>query len=240
MSMQLLSKSEIVKAQNNDKAREIAEGLKITKRVDSLRELMAREEEALDKFRDESLAAIMKEISDLNSSKEEVFSEVRQLREERELGMEEVRQRSENLESLAHSLELRSAEQNAKESELQERLKDAGSDSLKAKKELQRAENHKEEANRLHQEALNAIEDARIRLESVRLTEERVNESIEEASRNLASRIGIVEAREKCVLAVEETNREFSKELNDLKEQLQDQRSTLQRSIERFNKTGKP
>ena len=56
--IKLLSKSEIDKAKNADKAKEIAEGLKISRKVDSLRELMADEEKALEKFRSESLFAI--------------------------------------------------------------------------------------------------------------------------------------------------------------------------------------
>ena len=53
--MRLLEKSEIAKAKAVDRSKEISEGLKISKRVDSLRELASREEQTLDMVRTREL-----------------------------------------------------------------------------------------------------------------------------------------------------------------------------------------
>lgn len=60
--MKLLQKSEIDAAKVADKKREIDEGTKLAKRIDSLREIAAQEETALAKFRSETLKNLNDEI----------------------------------------------------------------------------------------------------------------------------------------------------------------------------------
>ena len=74
--LKLLSKSEIDTAKNLDRSREVAEGLKLSRRVDGLRELASKEEQMLEKHRTETLASISKEISDLNADKEVLLAEL--------------------------------------------------------------------------------------------------------------------------------------------------------------------
>lgn len=58
----LLSKREIDVAKSSDRAREIAEGLKLTRKVDGLRELQLETEANYEKFRSETLQTLHKEI----------------------------------------------------------------------------------------------------------------------------------------------------------------------------------
>lgn len=60
--MKLLAKSEVAKAKAADRQREVAEGLKLAGRVDSLREVAAHEEASLAKFRRETIEVIHAEI----------------------------------------------------------------------------------------------------------------------------------------------------------------------------------
>ncbi len=83
MSMKLLSKSEVAKAQADAKKREIDEGLKLARKVDNLREIKSQEEASLEKFRKERVAAINLELSELETKKETLIGENRQLERER-------------------------------------------------------------------------------------------------------------------------------------------------------------
>lgn len=77
--LKLLSKNEIAKAKSEERAREIAEGLKISRKVDSLRELQADEERNLFKWRDQTLKAIGDEIDKLLRKKEKLEAEIKEL-----------------------------------------------------------------------------------------------------------------------------------------------------------------
>lgn len=60
--VKLLSKAEIVIAKARDRKLEVDEGIKLAKKVDTLRELAVLEEESLKKFRGETLGVIQSEI----------------------------------------------------------------------------------------------------------------------------------------------------------------------------------
>lgn len=62
MPIKLLKKSEIDQAKARDRQLEINEGLKLAKKVDTLREVVAQEEESLKKFRIKTISAINDEI----------------------------------------------------------------------------------------------------------------------------------------------------------------------------------
>jgi hypothetical protein len=65
--MKLLQKSEINALKARDTNREISEGLKLSRRVDSLRELQQKEEVNLEKYRTETLKAIKEELRALSA-----------------------------------------------------------------------------------------------------------------------------------------------------------------------------
>lgn len=60
--MKLLSKSDINTIKGTERQKEIQEGAKLAKKVDTLREVSAKEEENLKKFRDESLKILQVEL----------------------------------------------------------------------------------------------------------------------------------------------------------------------------------
>jgi len=74
--MKLLQKSDIAVAKARDASREVSEGLKLTRRVDALRELRLSEEKKLEDWRRETLETIQAEITSLNSKKEALQSQI--------------------------------------------------------------------------------------------------------------------------------------------------------------------
>lgn len=60
--MKLLAKSDIQKAKSIERQQLVNEGLKLAKRVDDLREVVAEEEQTLENFRRETLKEIHRQI----------------------------------------------------------------------------------------------------------------------------------------------------------------------------------
>lgn len=83
--MQLLSKNEIIKYQNDDKKLQIDNGVRIAKKVDELRSTLSIEEDKLATFRTTTINAVTKEIDALIEKKSSVASEI--------LALEEVKNR---------------------------------------------------------------------------------------------------------------------------------------------------
>lgn len=79
----LLSKSEVDKRKALDRQREVEEGIKIAKRVDTLREVAAHEETSLTKFRVKTVEAIQAEIDEKIAERNQLENSNRSLREER-------------------------------------------------------------------------------------------------------------------------------------------------------------
>lgn len=77
--MKLLSRQEISIAKQRDTSREVQEGLKLTRRVDSLRELRLSEEKKLEDWRRETLESIQGEISILSEKKDTLERQITSL-----------------------------------------------------------------------------------------------------------------------------------------------------------------
>lgn len=84
MRLRLLTKSDIAKAKATDRSLEIAEGVKLAKRVDTLREVAANEESSLTKFRTNTISEITKEIAQMVMDRDQMKVSNQILKEERE------------------------------------------------------------------------------------------------------------------------------------------------------------
>jgi len=84
MAMRLLPKQEISVLQASKKRVEIDEGLKLARRIDSLREIAASEEASLASFRASTLKAIQVDIKKIENERNKVLNEVKSLRNELE------------------------------------------------------------------------------------------------------------------------------------------------------------
>lgn len=72
--MRLLAKSDINRKKSIERQQLIDEGLKLAKRVDDLREVVSQEEQALERFRRESIKEIHKQISIERARLEEIIN----------------------------------------------------------------------------------------------------------------------------------------------------------------------
>lgn len=83
MGTRLLQKQDIVKQKSIERKLEIDEGVKLARKIDSLRETSAGEETKLSKFREQSLRLIKEEIEDRLIERDSLDVEVRSLKERR-------------------------------------------------------------------------------------------------------------------------------------------------------------
>lgn len=82
--MRLLPKNEIGQAKSIDRKLEIDQGAALAKRIDSLRETLAREQSALKSFGESSTAIVQSEIDALLGKRNALAGEVEKLRSQRE------------------------------------------------------------------------------------------------------------------------------------------------------------
>ncbi len=232
--MRLLQKSEIDKAKALDYSRERAEGLKLTMRVDGLRELAAKEEQSLEKFKKETLKNINQEISDLTSEKEKLENILKPIREEKEKGLKELENKKKeldyferNLEEFKTSIQLEEIEICKEKEEISEIKKEIGNALMRKLKD-------ETEAAELQREAFDKREEAQNRLNRAKKLEEQALKTKQDIERKL-------ETREATIVLIEEQNKSDKEEnikkekgLNILKIQLDDQRATLKRAMDRI------
>lgn len=234
MAMRLLKKEDIAQAQNADKAREISEGLKISRKVDSLRELKVQEEFALEKFRDASLLAIGKEISDLTEKKEKVAAELRDLEEKAKRELSKTDQK--RLEDLKKSLEIKQKELTLRKEELDLQEIDVALALKEADGALGRQKTHEETARKLHVESEQERREAAQTLINARKTEENALRVKGETEEVLTLRENGIAEKEREISLKQQENLKISRELEIEKRQLADQRGTLERALERLRK----
>lgn len=232
----LLSKNEIDKAKNLDKAREIAEGLKISRRVDALRNLQANEEKSLEDFKVQTLSAIQAEISGLVFSKETLIEEIRVLRSEKERGLKEVEVKKKNLDILADSLDEKEDNLIAKSIELFRKEGQISKNLKVSEDELLRRKTHTEEAHRLHRKAEKEKQEADLILIKTQEVQEKALKKKEEMNIVLLMREKIIDEREKILEQEKETTKQIMEDLAIEKIQLVDQRATLERAMKRLQK----
>lgn len=83
MAMKLLAKSELDRKKAEARKMDIDEGMKLARKVDNIREVLAQEEESLIAFRTSMVASISKEIERLEARKLSLSSEVSELARKR-------------------------------------------------------------------------------------------------------------------------------------------------------------
>lgn len=230
--VRLLSKSEIAKANAISKKQEIDEGLKLSRKVDALRELQSKEESELEAFRRASLAALHEEISGLSVQKEKLALEVREAQDFLRKELSKTKQkRLDDLESALKSKELelqkRSEELDLLEIDNEVAHRQSLEDQNRAIEEQERARKAVLEAQAVNAEAQEALKRAKD-IESGALA------LASEKTEALSLRENALALKEKEISELENKNRELKQELEIEKKQVADQRATLTRAAERI------
>lgn len=235
MALRLLEKSDVLKAKNADRAKEIAEGLKISQKVDLLRELKVSEEESLSKWRDETISAISLELEKLDEQKQMLTSEISTLRKEIEKGMGEVDTARTDLDTFEIILEERAKSLAKRLLETEEKEKEAKKTLKEAKNELESARSHKEEAERLHRESLEERKDAKVALMVAENTKEQASLLKQKVEDDLLLRGEILGKREAEANEKDKSLLELAENLRIKELQLTDREKTLEREFKRLH-----
>jgi hypothetical protein len=232
--MRLLSKTEVDKLKQDDKSREISEGLKISRRVDALRELSAKEEQNLTKFRDEILSNLRKEEEEIAVRKSDLAKEVAELDKKLANLLPDIATDRKSLDKQKKELNLREKYLNEKqesinlqEIDIAEVLKSATDSEIQAKTREEQAEILHDRASEDRFLAQQALSEAKKKEERILKQENDLNERFSLREK------GIVEKEKRLKLLAEE-NLAIRKEMDEEKVRLNDQRATLERALTRL------
>lgn len=237
--MRLLSQKEIARVQSDDKLREISEGVKLSRRVDSLRKLAADEEQKFLKYRNESISAITEEIRALDDKRTSLVNEVGDLRKEKDDGMRMVEEKEARLREILDDVATQKIELSEKEDDILSR------ENILSKKEQEISDNlytsdlHRKELERLVQSAAQDKQEANDLSVKTRGEYDLFLKEKDRAEKSLLSREQEIEKQKETLSLWEENNRKKEEELNAEKIRLIDMRETLERALKRINYGGK-
>lgn len=230
MATRLLTKSEIQAAQNADRKREIDEGVKLARKVDTLRKTSADEETRLKAYRDFALNETIEQIAERTRRRDELAKEVEML-EIRRLEalpptvkeMEELRRADKELKATFKAFMTREKETVSREKTLQkrqeqariedERLAEVRASSIEL---LKKADEARKTAEKAQQESEKTAHETRI--------------VYEQTLNDLAIRENAASAREKNLVLFEEKNMREETRLRIWALKIQDQYETLLRT----------
>lgn len=233
MGMPLLKKSEIAQAKARDTQAAIAEGLKLAKRVDALREVSATEEQSLEQYRVETLSNISGQIRTEAEKRDLLKEEIKALEERRVLSLVPIIEREIAVTKKEEELENKAQYLQSLESSLSQRQMDVAKIENATLEKLGLAKV-------VHTQATNALAEAStIKADAVvisRIAYTTLNEANANAKvmlENASLHDSQVRAREDSVFEREEESRNeriaISKEWTKLK----DFEATLQRNLNR-------
>lgn len=232
--MKLLPRAEIDRLKQQEKNLEIQEGLKLSRRVDSLRKMASEQEENLDRFRVATLTSVQKEIDSLVKIRDKKQAEVDKLETKLSTMLPEVATERKKLSEQAKNLDKR--EKTVKEKEEQVDLKeiDIALALKNAENAVIRKESHEKIAEKLHLEAEEAKEQASNRLSSAKQAEKSALKLRKDTEIELELRSKAISEKEKQLLGREAENNQVSRELEAERIRLADMRRTLERELQRI------
>lgn len=240
--IRLLTKSEIDKAKSQDIQRDRAEGLKIARAVDSLREVHSEEEASLERFRNETLSKIHEETIVKQTELKSLIIQ----KESLERDVEDLRQKQYQLLQLPIDNEWEKIEDKHRRlQEMEVALKDRLEvlEKEEQKIEIRRKELSQEEARitQEHEASIRDLKDAVSRKESATLLlnganskMDEVNQYIESSQKNILIREKEIEKLEEEYRLVKEKQDAREVEQNNRDRQIQDKYETLLRTIKRM------
>lgn len=124
--MKLLPKQEIQDLKAKQRKAEIDEGVKLAKKVDSLREMASKEQATIEKFQKESLNNLRSEIQKLIDLRDSIIEEIKGIKEEKIAVIVELDEREKEIDKRESGLRLLKKIIEDKEIELDFREKEQG------------------------------------------------------------------------------------------------------------------
>jgi len=236
MTIRLLPKSEIAKAQANAQKQTIDEGAKLARRIDSLRQTIADEERSLREFREKTVATIHKEISVLTARRDTITSELRKAERELEIAREPLDSEWDELARTKKEAELTLSRAYEKLKEAEADKEDASKAKKDIRRELERARTKTEEADKKLADAeSDSAESKELRDEAGRIHSEAVRFEVETKKKLSAEETRLREWTESLLTLEEKINGE-KRWLDAEKIRLSDREKTLERAFNRLKK----
>ena len=234
--MRLLPKQEIQVKKAQEKRVEVDEGLKLARRVDNLREIVAQEEASLASFRSSTLKNIAAEVKKAEDERVSVVAEVEKLRSELEQGTKALDQRKIELDTYQESLEKLEITLTQRVSA----LKTLASKIKERSKETNEYHNRILYAHKVMQEMNKDVsakhEEAHSTLEQVRSVYDRITALTVAVEMDLRTRdIEFASQERDLTIKTEDTARK-QKQLEIREVQLLDREQTLEREFNRLKK----
>jgi hypothetical protein len=160
--MKLLKKSEIQEAKASDLRREAEEGLKLARRVDSLRETQAQEEESLRLFRENTLKQIHADTKEAAEACEKLLAEVKDLEDRRKEALRPITEEQEEINRQKAELENTKGELADERRNLDSLRESTRADAEATKSVLERVKSDHLRSDIALREASTANEEARV------------------------------------------------------------------------------
>lgn len=234
--MKLLTKQEISTSKAKERKMEIDEGVKLAKRVDSLREKSAEEEVRLSKFRTESLNKLHKDIDGTMAELDEWVRKVDEAKAQREYLLKPLDEKWDELHQKEEDLRKRESDCDSTIATFEEKIRAIEITEKELTLERQKLSNKEASID----VRLNELEDDRVnvRHELEEATRARINNDIllTETTKGIILRETEVMVREREVLIVEQHNRQVAVNNDKESQKLLDMRQTLERAINRLKK----
>lgn len=227
MSMRLLQKSAVNNAKTIDRQREIDEGAKLAKRVDSLRELSAVEEKNLFIFRDQTMGAIRAEMEALNQEKDALIKGIEGLKVQKKILLEPLDEKWEEVNKAQAICDNWEQELTAREDSVAH--KEDKTFVLKASldKRAKSISEKEELVKEIVEAATKMVADAKELLAQAHAEAQNITYKTSATAASLLERETLVAIRERDVQTVKESNAKVRKDNIALQIRLADERATL-------------
>lgn len=231
--MKLLTKSEITTLKAKDQKQAIDEGIKLTRRVESLREIQAQEEASLKQFREKTIKEIQEEIKREIKPLEDLKKEVEFLKEEREKALkplyhelEELSRSREEIQKEFRDLGVQRLEVEKSQESAQENLKNSLDEFSRAAEERGRSIELLQDADLKSQQATQLVKES----ENIKYKSEVLARNIQEEFQKRDSQIA---SKERNLTLRDEHQKSRELELNTRETKLNDRERMFQRTLKR-------
>lgn len=237
MVMRLLSRIEINTQKSREREQEVQEGMKLAKRVDSLREIQAQEEASLTKFRIKTLAKIHEETKEKAARLQEITQEVQKLSLERIELQRPLDKAWKDVATKQNEIIAQEEELKKKEEDIENRDVELASQIHSVAIEARRLGSEKAHVAQVQKETKRSLSEAKDVLFEANNIKDRTIRAKERIENELTHREALAAVREReCMIREEQAQRIIEENLEE-KRQLADQRATLERALKRLEKT---
>lgn len=231
--MKILDKLQINVAKSAERKLEVEEGRKLASSVDGLRELKAKEESSLGRFRDKAIEAVKAEIQIFIDRRDAVLEELRVVSQQVAASREEAKTIFDGIDEKEAEADRRVAKAKAAEVEADKKNREASQKLLDAGVALARANLLDDESGRLRDEASKDRKEANKELREAQAKGAAARDMWQSTNDDLVRREGAAAHREKALLLREQAVADADASMSARERAVIDREEQLAREIKR-------